>query len=322
METNLPPQHFSVNYSEMTNRGRLLNLTIIFIVMISGLMGKLAMANNSTIRLQEMVQGLPETIGEWSKSSESGMYDAENLYSYINGGAELYISYQFLSLISQSYLNDEDDEIKIDIFDMESSQNAYGVFTHSRESIDAFVGTNIESEYAAGLLTFWKGSYYISILAYPETESRKLVVQQLAKTIAAQIKEKSEKPNILELLPKHALQPYSIRYFKHFTWLNTYHFFSNENLLNIDSKTEGVTAKYLVAPSNHAVLILLQYPNEAAATTAHQTFKNRFMAQAEDDYAKGADQLWTGCIQNQNIVVIVVDAPTQETAQNLLTSIE
>ncbi|MBT8333911.1 MAG: hypothetical protein KJP19_05705, partial [Deltaproteobacteria bacterium] len=114
----------------MKNRGRSLSLIIIFIVMLSGMMGKLAMGNDSTTRLHELVQGLPETLEQWSKSSDFAVYDAENLYVYINGGAELYISYQFINLISQPYVNEEDDEIKIDIFDMGSSQNAYGIFSH------------------------------------------------------------------------------------------------------------------------------------------------------------------------------------------------
>ncbi|NNK94968.1 MAG: hypothetical protein HKP41_11520 [Desulfobacterales bacterium] len=306
----------------MKNRGRSLSLIIIFIVMLSGMMGKLAMGNDSTTRLHELVQGLPETLEEWSKSSDFAVYDAENLYVYINGGAELYISYQFINLISQPYVNEEDDEIKIDIFDMGSSQSAYGIFSHSRETIDNFVGSNIESEYAGGLLTFWKGRYYVSILAYPETESRKLVVQQLARKIAAQVQEDSYRPKILALLPEYKIQPHSIRYFKHFTWMNMYHFFSNKNLLNIDNETEVVMAKYTVGTSKHTVLILLQYPSEAAAEIAHNTFKNTFMANAKDEYTKGVDQLWTGCIRDKNLVVIVVDAPNLETAQKLVKNID
>lgn len=280
------------------------------------------MGNDTTTRLHELVQGLPETLEEWSKSSDFAVYDAENLYTYINGGAELYISYQFINLISQPYVNEEDDEIKIDIFDMGSSQNAYGIFSHSRETVDGFIGSDVESEYAGGLLTFWKGRYYVSILAYPETESRKLVVQQLAQKIAAQVQEDSDKPKILALLPEYKIQPHSIRYFKHFTWMNMYHFFSNKNLLNIDNGTEVVMAKYMVNTSKQAVLILLQYPSEATAEIAHNTFKNTFMANAKGEYTKGVDQLWTGCIRDKNLVVIVVDAPNLETAQKLVKSVD
>ena len=306
----------------MTNRGILLILVLILPVMFSGLIVKLAMGNDSKNRLYELVQGLPETIDEWRKSSAPSLYDAENLYTYINGGAELYISYYFNKLISQSYVDEEDDEIKIDIFDMGSSQNAYGIFSHSRETIDRFVGSNIESEYGGGLLTFWKGQYYVSILAYPETESRKLVVQKLAQQIAAQIQEQSHRPDLVALLPEFRLQPHSIRYFKHFAWLNMYHFFSTKNLLNIDEQTEVVMARYMVDTSKPTVLILLKYPNEAAAITAQNTFKKTFMVNSTDEFTKGVNQLWMGCIRDDNLVMVVVDAPNLEAAQRLVKSVE
>lgn len=280
------------------------------------------MGNDSTTRLQALVQGLPDTIGEWSKSSDFAVYDADNLYGYINGGAELYISYQFINLISQPFINEEEDEIKLDIFDMGSSENAYGVFSHSRERIDDFVGADIESEYAGGLLTFWKGRYYVSILAYPETESRKLVVRQLATKIGAQIHEDSTKPKILSLLPQDKLQPHSIRYFKHYTWMNAYHFFSNKNLLNIDRETDAVMAKYMVDGAKPAVLIMLNYPDEAAADAAHNLFRHTFMADPKDHFSQDVDQLWTGSIRDKNLLVIVVDAPNLETAQSLVRRVE
>ena len=306
----------------MRNRDRIQMLTIIFSMLLAGLTGKLAMGNDSTTRLHELVQGLPQTIEEWGKSSDLTVYDTDNLHAYINGGAELYISYQFINLISQPYVNEEYDEMKIDIFDMGSSQNAFGIFSHSREAIDDFVSSNVESEYASGLLTFWKGRYYVSILAYPETESLKLVVQQLARKIAAQIQEASVRPQIVALLPEDKLQPLSIRYFKHFTWMNTYHFFSNQNLLNIDVETEVVMAKYEADAPKPAVLILLQYPSVTAADTAQDTFKHKFMVGVKNGYAFGDDQLWIGCIRDKNLVVIVVDAPNLETAQRLVQGVK
>ena len=309
-------------YSEMINPKGFLPLIFLFSVILNCVTGKPAMGYDSTSRLRELAQGLPKAIDNWNKSSDLAMYDSDNLYTYINGGAELYISFQFSNLVSQSYGNEVDEEIQIDIFDMGLSQNAYGIFSHSRETVDDFVGADIESEYAGGLLTFWKGQYYISILAYPETESKKLVVQKLARKIGEQIKGESVKPQLVNLLPKEGLQPYSVRYFSHYTWLNTYHFFSTKNLLNIDNKTEVVMAKYKLDASPAAVLILLQYPDQAAAVTAQNTFKQAFMAQTNDDYRRGDDQLWTGCIRNDNVLVIVVDAATMETAKRLVKGVE
>ena len=306
----------------MTNSKGCIKLIILFLVMLNCLTGIPAMGDDSTAKLREVAQGLPEAIDIWTKSPEIAVYDRENLYTYINGGAELYISFKFLNLVSLAYGNEEDEQIQIDIFDMGSSENAYGIFSHSRETIDDFVGADIDSEYAGGLLTFWKGAYYVSILAYPESQSKKLVVQKLARKIGEMIQGASVKPQLVSRLPEENLQPHSSKYFSHYTWLNSYHFFSTENLLNIDDNTEAAMAKYEVGGSQPAVLIVLQYPDQAAAITAQNVFKQSFMAAAEDDYAIGEDRLWMGCIRDLDRLVIVVDAPDMETAKRLAQGVE
>jgi hypothetical protein len=280
------------------------------------------MGDDSASRVQELARGLPEAIDDWKKSSDLAVYNSDNLYTYINGGAELYISFRFINLVSQSYGNEEGEEIQIDIFDMGSSQNAYGIFSHSRETVDDFLGADIESEYSGGLLTFWKGRYYVSILAYPETDSKKLVVQKLGRRIGEQIQGPSIKPQLVNRLPEESLQPHSIKYFSHHTWLNTYHYFSNENLLNIDHTTEVVMATYQVDGPKPAVLILLQYPHEAAASNAQIAFKQAFMADAKADLSVGVDQLWQGCVRDTDLLMIVVDAPDMETARRIVKGVE
>ena len=99
----------------------------------------------------------------------------DNLYDYINGGAELYLSYGFNKVINRTYLRPEQPDIVVDLFDMGTSQNAYGVFSHSMETVDAAYGQG--SQYSEGLLLFWKDRYYVSIMSYPETtESKKALL--------------------------------------------------------------------------------------------------------------------------------------------------
>ncbi len=292
----------------------------IAIVIILGLPGKVAMAKDSGAGLKQLVRGLPNALQGWSKSAESEIYSAQNLYEYINGGAELYNSYQFGKLITQPYVRAGGSEIKIDIFDMGSCSSAFGVFTHSRESVDRFVSPQVESEYAAGLLTFWQGRYYVAMLAYPETEEKRLAVKQLAQLISGQIKEESKKPDLVFELPQEGLVANSIRYFRHHTWLNTYHFFANENILNIDAETEAVMGRFNTAQSGDqaAVLVLLRYTDAAKARAAGESFQTEFMPDAENGFKQTSNRRWTACVFQGNRVTIVADAPDRKTAEDLL----
>ena len=105
---------------------------------------------------------LPDNIEGWKVATNDQIYNSKNLYDYIDGGAELYLSYGFRRVISRRYSKIEQPDIIVDLFDMRTSQNAFGVFSHARETVDNTFGQG--SQYTEGLLLFWKDYYYISIL--------------------------------------------------------------------------------------------------------------------------------------------------------------
>ncbi|MFC1572309.1 DUF6599 family protein [Candidatus Eisenbacteria bacterium] len=289
------------------------------VAVILGTLGTGTMADDSVANLGRLVETLPSDLAGWDKSEKYEVYSAANLFKYINGGAELYISYQFENLLSQLYVRGETGEIKIDIFDMGSSFSAYGIFAHSRESVDNFVSPQVESEYGGGLLTFWKGRYYVSILAYPETDEKRTIVRTIAQHIAEQIKGDSKKPGIIFELPMEGLDPNSVRYFQHHAWINTYRFISNENILNIDADTEVAMAKYKTAAGGApTVLILLQYPDPARAQTARDSFRHGYMADTDEKTIQSSDQSWTCCEREENRVLITLGSPDRGTAEELV----
>ena len=90
----------------------------------------------------------------------------------------------------------------------------------------------------------------------------------------------------------------------------------------MDENTEAVMAKYLVDAAKPAILIVLHYPDETAAAAAHDAFTGEFMADAQGAYARAHDELWTGCIRTDNLLVIVVDAPSLSAAMGLVQGVE
>ena len=185
---------------------------------------------------------LPEEVDGWKAPAHDGIYGRDNLYDYINGGAELYLSYGFKKVINRTYLRPEQPDIVVDLFDMGTSQNAYGVFSHSMETLDDSYGQG--SQYSEGLLLFWKDRYYVSIMSYPETAESKKALLALGRKIETAIRGKGPLPDILTLLPQAFLIRESVRYFRHYAWLNSHYFIADSNILNINESTEAVLAKY------------------------------------------------------------------------------
>jgi hypothetical protein len=262
---------------------------------------------------------LPEKIDGWKKAGPPDLYTPENLSNYIDGGAELYLSYNFKNALSLKYKDVADNEITVDIFDMATSYDAFGVFAHARETIETGFGQG--SEYAAGLLTFWKDRYYVSILAYPETPAKKDVVFRLGRAIAGAIKSEGPLPPILSLLPAENLLSESVHYFHHYIWLNSFYFVSNENVLNIGNDTPAALAKYR-QPGSTFFLLLVRYPDPARAEAAAGQFRQKVLGGAADGMRPLKDGRWTGLQCRGDLISIVFNAPDAATVRDMLTKIK
>lgn len=269
--------------------------------------------------VSEFNKVLPEKIDGWKKAGPPDLYTPENLSNYIDGGAELYLSYNFKNALSLKYKDSADNEIAVDIFDMATSYDAFGVFAHTRETIETGFGQG--SEYAAGLLTFWKDRYYVSILAYPETPAKKDVVFRLGRAIAGAIKKEGPLPPILSLLPAENLLPESVHYFHHYIWLNSFYFVSNENVLNIGNDTPAALAKYRQAGTTF-FLLLVHYPNPARTEAAAGQFRQKVLGGAEDGMHTLKEGRWTGLQCHGDLISVVFNAPDVATVREILSKIK
>ncbi len=259
---------------------------------------------------------LPEAVEGWQISRDDQVFNRENLYSYINGGAELYRSYGFQEMINRTYTRSGQPDIIVDIFDMGESRNAYGVFSHSRESIEADFGQG--SEYYAGFLHFWRDRYLVSILASPETVESKPAFEQLARGIETAIGGDGPLPEILKILPEEDLVAESVRYFRHHVWMNSYYFIAEENILNINDQTDALLARY-GGPEQRYILLLIKYQNEEEAGAAYSSFATVYLPElAREPTAQVEDGTWTAGQVSGELVTVVFNAPSQETALNLI----
>jgi len=289
----------------------IIKITLITILMIGGCSMEKPESDLSAL--------LPPSAGDWKIAESDRSYDSENLYNYIDGGAELYISYSLEKVLSRVYSNPGQPDIIVDIFDMENSRNAFGVFSHSREIVDTTFGQG--SQYIEGSLLFWKDRYFISILASPETKESKKAVFDLAGKIDVSISREGPLPEILHLLPRRSLVVESVRFFHHHIWLNSHYYVADQNILNIDEKTDAVLAKYGETAERH-ILLLVKYETEGDAKGAFDSFTASYLPELSENCAvQIEDGTWTGCLLSGNHVIVVFNALGEDQALNLMDAV-
>ncbi len=66
-------------------------------------------------------------IEDWKKQGASDLYRGEDLFHYINGGAEIYHEYGFEQVLVQDYANLNGKSISLEIFEMTTPESAFGI---------------------------------------------------------------------------------------------------------------------------------------------------------------------------------------------------
>ena len=263
---------------------------------------------------------LPDTVLGWKVAREDGRYGRDTLYDYIDGGAELYLSYGFKGVINRIYVKANQPDMVVDIFDMDTSQNAYGVFSHSMETVETRFGQGSQS--SEGLVLFWKGPYYISIMAHPETAESKKALFDLAKKIDGAIAEEGPLPALLNLLPPGDLIRESIRSFHHHAWLNSHYFVADQNILHIDDTTDALLAKYGEG-KKRSLLLLIQYRDDKAARSAYDNFVKQYLPElSQKKSVRIEDGTWTACHLAGSLLMAVFNAQKEEQAVHLIGEVE
>jgi hypothetical protein len=291
------------------------------VVLLALLAGSIAGARVTAMpqSVTEFVKALPGKVDRWNRVEPPATYSPQTLSDYIDGGAELFLSYNFKGALAVKYQDASENEIAVDIFDMGSSCDAFGVFAHTRETNTRDFGQG--SEYASGLLTFWKGRFYVSVLAYPETPASKGAVTALGQAIAGAIQEEGPIPPILALLPQEDLLPETVRYFHHYIWLNSFSFVSNENVLNIGADTPAALAKYRT-PGSSLFLLLVKYPDAPRAEAAARQFGEKILGGTDGGIRQMAGGRWSGLKRRGDLVGIVLNAPDAAAIRDILARIK
>ena len=210
---------------------------------------------------------VPKSVDGWKSGAGDASYDRKTLYDYIDGEAEVYLAYAFRQAFTRGFVQEGRPAITIDLFDMGSSSDAYGIFSFERESGDVGIGT--DSEYSSGLLRFWKGNYFVSILADSETPESKAAVMDLGSTIASNVKEEGVRPAIIGFLPEQGLNKINIRYLHEKSGLDYQYYLWDKNVLNLSARTEVVLARC----ENGSRLMLVRYPKATEAQAAFKALK-------------------------------------------------
>jgi hypothetical protein len=281
---------------------------------------------------------LPSSVAGWTASGKDKIFDRNTLYDYIDGGAEVYLAYGFRQLLARRFGREKQPGITVDVFDMGSAAEAFGVFSFERLGPHAGIGQ--DSEYSSGLLRFWKGRFFVAVTAEHETPEAREAVLEAGRRVAQAIEQTGARPELLRLLPRRGLQPLTIRFFHLYSSLTYHCFIAEDNILGLGPDTDVVLARYVLgeaegrgehgaggagaaqpaqAVAPKARLLLVKYPDEARAREAKERFLQSYLPHADaQGLGQTEDGKWCGVAWVGEHLFIALEARQRGEARDLL----
>ena len=198
---------------------------------------------------------VPNEVRGWKAEGPDGTYDRETIYDYIDGAGEVYLQYGFRSVLVRGFAREGQPRISVQLFDMGTPAEAFGIFSFEREGES--IGIGQDSEYEGGLLRFWKGRWFASVSAESETDEARQAIRSLGEAIASALPERGDPPRLIEALPAEGLAQLTVRYF-HGPFVLAYHAaLPEKDRLGLGPETDAVLASYRLKEGRTRLLLVL-----------------------------------------------------------------
>ena len=119
------------------------------------------------------------TVAGWEKSSETRVFEAKDLWQYIDGDAEQYVQAGVVSTSTSDYKYQSQLEAVVDVYTMGSETGARTILDKGKSKDAASVKVGDDGMQFAQSLTFRKNNYLVRIVTYqssPDTDKALLAL--------------------------------------------------------------------------------------------------------------------------------------------------
>ena len=182
-------------------------------------------------------------ISGWKQSGEIQIFSPRNLYDYIDGGAELYLKYDFQELMVAEYLNDKKASVTVEIYRHRTPTHAFGIYSQERLANAKYIDIGAQGYSEENILNFVMGNYYVKMNSFKTGPEDQEVLPIFAKKVVENLGEKGSLPSILSSFPQEGRKENSEK-------------FIAKNFLGYSFLHSGFTADYELSGKKFKLFVI------------------------------------------------------------------
>ncbi len=223
-----------------------------------------------------------EAVPGWEPEGDIEVYDTDTLYELVNGQADAFFVYGFENVAVRSYQNTDGVVLRVEIWQLATPADAYGLFTTNISGEPTTVGHTDAGQPNGDTdpgrrVGFWQSRYYTHIGAREEISNEDILT--FATVVADALPKGGTVPSPVQRLPNEGLVERSAIFFHEELSIQNDIWLGGENILGLTQKTNGVLGRYDVDGAR-AYVILVEYPNSDAATAAVEALHSAEIAES------------------------------------------
>ena len=235
-------------------------LSLLWVILFAASCGQQKTVPPVSVSLRDVFPS-NNAIPGWTRDGNTETYNNDTLFNLVDGQADAFFAYNFEQVAVQNYAG-ENTVLRIEIWQLATPVDAYGLFTRNRSGEPADVGNEGDTD-PGRRLAFWQDRYYVQVRGRQALEDATL--HTFAEAVAAALPSGGETPALMNKLPPDGLLPRDAIFFRQEISIQDEIWLGGENILGLTADTEGVLAHYTLngAP---ALLLLVKYPDANAAS--------------------------------------------------------
>ncbi|MEJ2737194.1 MAG: hypothetical protein P8189_27145 [Anaerolineae bacterium] len=205
-----------------------------------------------------------DAVADWSAEGDVEVFGPENLYDLVDGQADFFFAYAFREVAVQTYEDASGATVRVEIWELGTPADAFGVFTTYRAGSPVAVGNGGDSD-PGRRLDYWQDHFFVRISSISSLDDD--ILHTFAEVVSDALPAGGEPPLTLAFLPQVGMVERSEVFFHQEISIQDYLWLGGQNLLALDAETNGVLARYDTG-GEIATVLLVQYPDSKAAASA------------------------------------------------------
>jgi hypothetical protein len=209
-------------------------------------------------------------ISGWSTTGDLMTYNQQNLSDLVDGQSDSFFAYGFDQVSVQRYQDSQGQKLSIEVWQLDSEDDAYGLFTASRTGTPESIGNQGDGDPGLRLI-FWQSQYYVHVNAIQDLPDD--LIMGFAKAVSSAIPRGGTPPDLVKQLPQQDLEAGSEIFFHQEISIQSEVWLGGSNLMGLGSDTQGVVARYTIK-GQPGHLLLIAYSSVEKATSGLKALQN------------------------------------------------